>query len=348
MNPGWLLYPLMLYPLWEAAHVRLREMTLEFSPLPEPWDGISLLFISDCHTNKSGRRERLLKRLLNGAETDLLFFGGDLAGNSSGCRVVLSAIEGVKVRIGRYAIRGNSEHLPRVPQAKIERILEENGFTVLVNEHRLLERDGAKLALCGSDCAYSFQSDMEATLDGLPPDVFRILLMHAPEGLLEIGPRRADLILSGHTHGGQLRLPGMKALSVHTSTEVDFDRGVFTASELRRFWPDAPDEAKMVIGTGVGTSTLPIRLFCPPEVLKITLKSSGFQVSSSGFRVPSKTFRSPHLERGTWNPELGTKAKPVSATPRCVARPGSSEPSRCGLGVGKGGGTTLGTPLPQP
>jgi predicted MPP superfamily phosphohydrolase len=276
MNPGWFLFPFMLYPLWEAAHVRLRERTLEFSGLPAAWDGLSLLFISDCHTAKSGRRERYLKRLLNGLETDLLIFGGDMAGSVSGCRVLLSAVEGVKVRIGRYAIRGNTERLPRVPRAKIEECLRESDFTVLVNESRLLERGGAKLALCGSDCAYSRKSNMEATFEGVAPDTFRILLQHAPEGVLKIGDRRADLILSGHTHGGQIRIPGMKALSVHTNSEVDFDRGLFTASELRRFWPQAPGDAKLVIGAGVGTSTLPIRLFCPPEVLRITLKRAPY------------------------------------------------------------------------
>jgi hypothetical protein len=272
MNPGWFLFPFMLYPLWEATHVRLRDLTLEFSDLPAAWDGLSLLFISDCHTMKNGRRERYLKRLLDGLETDLLLFGGDMAGSLSGCHVLISAIEGIKVHIGRYAIRGNSEHLPRVPRAKIEACLSENGFTVLVNESRLLEQDGARLALCGSDCAYSLKSDMAATFEGIAPEVFRILLQHSPEGVLEIGDRRADLILSGHTHGGQIRIPGMKAFSVHTHSEVDFDRGLFTASDLRRFWPHATDEAKTVIGTGVGTSTLPIRLFCPPEVLKITLR----------------------------------------------------------------------------
>jgi predicted MPP superfamily phosphohydrolase len=124
---------------------------------------------------------------------------------------------------------------------------------------------------------------MGKTLDDINPGVFRILMMHAPEGLLEIGKRRADLILSGHTHGGQLRVPGLRAAHLHTHTEVDLDRGVFDAEALRRFWAEAPDAARMAISAGVGTSTLPTRLFCPPEILKITLFSEsepGDQVSN--------------------------------------------------------------------
>jgi predicted MPP superfamily phosphohydrolase len=273
MNPAWLTFPFALYPVWEAVHLRRRETVLSYPDLPRPWDGLKLLFLSDSHIAHNGRRERRLRRMLEGEETDLLLFGGDVATGARGYEIMLAATQGVTVRMGRYAVWGNSENLKRVSRKNLKRILADRGVTLLNNDRRILEREGRPVALCGVNCPYSRKADLDAALGGLDEGLFRILLMHAPEGLLSMGSRRADLILSGHTHGGQIRLPGLKAFSVHTETEVDLDRGIFDAAALRKFWPGATDSARMLVGTGIGTSTLPIRLFCPPEIWKITLSA---------------------------------------------------------------------------
>lgn len=270
--PSWLLFPLTLYPLWEATHVRIRETEFASPRLPPEWDGATLLFLSDSHTHRRGRRERLLEHLLTGVEVDLLLLGGDLANDVAGYEVVLNAASHVTARLGRYAIWGNSENLKRAPRPRIDQFVRSQGYQPLDNASRVLERRGAPLALCGVGCPYSNRSDFDATFHGLPPDLFRILLMHAPQGLLQIGDHRADLILSGHTHGGQIRVPGLKAFNLHTQTEVDLDRGFFGPERLRDFWPQAPPDAGMIISTGIGTSTVPVRVFCPPEVLRITLR----------------------------------------------------------------------------
>ncbi|MBW3624787.1 MAG: hypothetical protein KY468_15390 [Armatimonadetes bacterium] len=271
-DPAWLLSPALLYPLWEAAHPRLREYTLRFERLPPAWDGLTLLYLSDSHTLRRGRRERNLTRLLTGRETDLLFLGGDIATTEAGYRIILEAARGVTVRLGRYASWGNSENQKIVHRERLQELLRAEGFTMLLNTRDVLEREGVPLALCGVDCPYSEKADFHAALDGLTEDVFRILLMHAPEGLLQMGRHHADLILSGHTHGGQIRMPGLPAFSLHTDTEVDLDRGVFEGDALRRFDPECPETTRLVIGSGLGTSTAPVRLFCPPEAVMVTLR----------------------------------------------------------------------------
>jgi uncharacterized protein len=271
-DPAWLIAPPLLYPLWEAAHPRLRDVTLRFPNLPPAWDGLSLLYLSDSHTRRRGRRERRLERLMDGLEADLLLFGGDVAQSDRGFRVMIDAVRGVTARLGRYACWGNSENLRHVSRDAFRRRLEEAGFTPLVNANVVLERGGAPLALCGVDCPYSKKAEFGPAFAGVPEETFRILLMHAPEGLLDLGPRRADLILSGHTHGGQIRLPGLPPFHLHTHTEVDLDRGVFDADALRPFWPEAQPHSRMVVSAGIGTSTAPVRLFCPPEALRITLR----------------------------------------------------------------------------
>ena len=246
--------------LENALAVRLTRLDLAFADLPAAFDGFRILHLSDLHVDALPGTFEAALDLTAGLEVDLCVLTGDYRRRVDGpFEHILAPLEelvsGLRAREGCYAILGNHDCADMVPG--LERI----GITVLINQSRSLERAGAQLHLTGSDDVhYYFTEAARAALERAP-EGFKIALVHSAElaGVAaELGFR---LYLAGHTHGGQVCLPGGRPIFTHLSRHRGYASGLWRHGGMLGYTT-----------TGVGVSGLPIRFSSRGEVALITLR----------------------------------------------------------------------------
>ena len=193
-------------------------------------------------------------------EYDLCVFTGDfregiLGGYDEPVRLAVELRRAIDAET--LAILGNHDAIEMVSA------MEEGGIQLLLNEHKVIERDGEQIVILGVDDPHYYEADdLERALAGSPPDAFKILLAHSPEITHKALSAGVDFYLCGHTHAGQICLPGR--------------RSVFTVSRGPKHCKDGLWEHNGVRGytsPGAGASTVPIRFNCPPEITIHTLRS---------------------------------------------------------------------------
>ena len=175
-------------------------------------------------------------------------------------------------RDGLYAVFGNSEHKNGVRPHAFAEALAAHNITPLLNRHVTLTRGGAQIALVGVDDPVNDKDDLAAALRGVPDDQFTLLLMHSPDGIAEAVTRGVDVVLSGHTHGGQVRLPFFGAPHTHTHLGRRMSDGYYAGRRLRRAIGIRPGRTQLYVTRGLGVSGLALRFLAPPELTLITLR----------------------------------------------------------------------------
>ncbi|MGN6390752.1 MAG: metallophosphoesterase [Gemmatimonadales bacterium] len=196
---------------------------------------------------------------LASAAPDVLLLGGDYVTHDlSGLRGLAVALSAVPAPLGRFAVLGNHDWW--AGHTQVRRGLEDVGVRVLVNESASLAAPFEHVAICGVDDHGHGRPDAAAALG--PASGIRLVLMHAPSGLLDIGAERFEVAFCGHTHGGQIALPNGRPLLVpQGALSRRYARGRFDLSPGRT----------LVVSVGIGCVVVPWRLFAPPEVLLCTL-----------------------------------------------------------------------------
>jgi len=229
------------------------------------------------HTSRYGTQERNLKRLLPD-ETDLLILGGDIASNEQSAEAAVRVFQDVSASLGRFAVLGNMEHKPGADRHGMQKVFCREGFHFLIDEWVRIPLEGIDLILAGVEDVYSSMSDLQSLVNSLPErsGTVRILVSHSPQIVLNPLAGQFDLVLSGHTHGGQVRIPFWGALYAHNPLGARFARGLYTPDELRTV-VDYEKPPYLYISTGVGTGYLRLRFACPPE---ITLLKIEFDVTA--------------------------------------------------------------------
>lgn len=271
-----LLLTLMLYPVWEAAQVRLNRYSLPLPELPDSLENLQILFLSDLHITHLGRRERRLQQLLQGLEVDLLLLGGDVARTEKGYQIALTLLAECQPRWGRFLTFGNSEYKPSAPTLRLQQLAEKYGYIPLLNQHILVPTDRGSLVIIGVDDPSTEKALLTKAMEGIPEGVFRLLLSHSPEIVAQLTPPLPHLILCGHTHSGQIRLPFLPPLYGSTQVLSPVEGGFYPFEKLRPYLPCEaipPPYTSLFLSRGVGTSFLPIRLLAPPEVALLTLRA---------------------------------------------------------------------------
>ncbi len=241
--------------------VQVEQTELAFTDLPELFDGFRILWLSDFHIDKlDGLTEAMLSKV-GELDYDICILGGDYSFHhvftdeaAAHMQQIAAALAG---RSEVYAIMGNHDHYA------MAEVLDAAGVTVLLNEHRSLERDGHRLHLIGvDDCHYYKAADWHEATAGLNGDGFKVLLSHSPEFQNKIRHADVDLYVCGHTHGGQVCLPGGVA--------------VVTCASVPRHCVKGRWQHKTMTGytsRGVGASSVPVRFNCPGEITLLTLKA---------------------------------------------------------------------------
>lgn len=216
---------------------------------------IKIAELSDIHTRGIGPREKKMFAILEAEKPDLIVVTGDTIGNKNGDYSEATKIyEGLHAPLGVWVVRGNWEN--QFPARGGRSIYQEAGVHLLVNQNALVRPD---LALVGLDDPYSGTARPDAAMADLPKGVYTIALFHSPK-YLDVIAGRVNLVLAGHTHGGQVRIPFIRPLWLPRGC------GRYVAG-----WYEE-DGTKMYVTRGLGTSILPIRFLCRPELTFITIE----------------------------------------------------------------------------
>jgi len=236
-----------------AHEVRLRRNVFSSHTLPAVFDGYSLLHLSDLHADTSGGAMSRASELISGLRYDLCVWTGDYRGRTAGD--FLSSIRALaklrdKIRTDIFAVLGNHDSVLMVPH------LENMGIRMLMNESTEIDRGGARIYLAGIDDAHFFRADnIEKATQSLPARCFKMLLSHTPETYKQAARAGFSVMLSGHTHGGQICLPYGIPLTLDAVLPRAMGAGAWSWGEMQGY-----------TSVGVGTSIVPVRFNCPPEI----------------------------------------------------------------------------------
>jgi uncharacterized protein len=189
-----------------ANKVQLRRNDVRIAHLAGAFDGFTILHLSDLHADISAPALQRVNELVRDLAYDVCVLTGDYRGRTFGdCKPCLQGVARLReaVRGDIYAVLGNHDSIAMVPD------LEEIGVRVLLNECAVINRGPASLYLAGVDDAHFYRADnIEKAAANIPHDSVSILLSHTPEIYRQAAHAGFDLMLSGHTHGGQICLPG--------------------------------------------------------------------------------------------------------------------------------------------
>ena len=247
-------------PYTFSAQVSRR--TIWLPDLPRGWDGVTALHLSDFHRGPLVPAS-YLRGVFDRARRlphDIAFFTGDFVSVSAGyIGEMCEWMRGWPAPLGRYAVLGNHDHY--TDAAAVGAGLEAIGIPVLSNRSITVARNGSHIRLIGVDDPSTSKQDYKAAMRNVKKGSFRLMLAHSPDIAWHFGQGEIHLALCGHTHGGQVCLPGGQALVCPTNLGVDYAKGVF-------LWRGAT----LIVNRGLGVTAFPLRAFCPPEIALLTLR----------------------------------------------------------------------------
>jgi predicted MPP superfamily phosphohydrolase len=245
---------------------------------------VRILHVSDMHFARSGPAalERLFDRLA-GESYDFVFVTGDIIDCGEGIDHAVRNLSKLKARYGRFAVLGNHDYYDyrlldcfthnfpwqkypknRQPTERLEDMLGRAGIRVLKNETVEVDAGGTSVLVHGLDDATTGKANVRKAMANFNPSKINLLLTHTIDVFLDIGEQEIDVSFSGHSHGGQIRLPGWGAVITHTTMGRAFAGGLIRHKG-----------AVCVVSRGIGTSRfLPFRLLCPPEALVVELETA--------------------------------------------------------------------------
>jgi len=236
-----------------AERVELRRNAVRSALLPAAFDGFTILHLSDLHLDLNPGAMRRVAELLQGLAYDLCVMTGDYRGKTFGTiDPTLEAMAALRTHIAGpvYAVLGNHDTVRLVPG------FEAIGIRMLLNEHVAIDRGGARIHLAGIDDAHYFWVDnIEKAASGIPHDEFSILLSHTPEIYRQAAHADFDLLLAGHTHGGQICLPGGTPITLDSRLPRRFGAGAWSYHAMAGY-----------TSVGCGSSVVPVRFNCRPEI----------------------------------------------------------------------------------
>jgi uncharacterized protein len=240
---------------YERHHVGLTEATLPVSGLPASLDGLRIALLTDIHHSSIVPAEDVTRavELTRSTNPDLIVLGGDYVtyGNRDFVEPVAELLSPLRAPNGVFAILGNHDDDREMPAA-----LARKGITVLKDQRTRVIIRGNGLELAGIRFWTRRPADIARVLKGATDSI--LLLAHDPRRLVEAAALKVPAVLSGHTHGGQVVLPGVGALA----------RSRFPILEgLGR-----RENSSIFVSRGIGTVYVPIRINCPPEVALVTLQ----------------------------------------------------------------------------
>jgi predicted MPP superfamily phosphohydrolase len=236
-----------------AERILVKHNELSFEELPPSFDGFSILHISDMHVDMNEGAMRNLSELVGGLRYDLCVLTGDYRARTFGpFEPALNGVAQVRAHLkGQvYGALGNHDTIQMVPG------LEAMGIRMLLNECEAITRGDQRIYLAGIDDAHYYRVDnIEKAASSIPAGAFSILLSHTPEIYRQAAHADFNLLLSGHTHGGQICLPGSIPITLDSVLPRRMGAGTWRHNKMIGY-----------TSVGAGSSIVPVRFNCPPEI----------------------------------------------------------------------------------
>jgi uncharacterized protein len=261
-----------------AERIQVRHSNIVLPGLPTAFDGFTILQISDLHVDMNEGAMQALKALLPGLAYDLCVLTGDYRGKTFGpFDATIAGMAQMREHLAGpvYGVLGNHDTIRMVPA------LEAMGIRMLLNEAEPLVRGRERIHLAGIDDAHYYRVDnIEKAVSRLPADEVAILLSHTPEIYRQAAHADFDLMLSGHTHGGQICLPGAIPITLDAKLPRHMGAGLWKYHDMIGY-----------TSVGVGSCIVPVRLNCPPEIALHHLRCGGVSMgdrADEARRAPEK------------------------------------------------------------
>lgn len=248
------------YLLFEKIFLSVKKYTIKIPDLPRKFEGFTILHFSDLHSKEYGDNQRYLLEIIKRQNYDLVAVTGDIIDkrrpDEKPGLTLLRNINNKPI----FFVPGNHEWWLDFP---IREQLSDLGVNILENSSYKFERGNSHLWIVGVDDPYSGRSKLDKGVSQVNDSATKILLAHAPNIFTEAIDRKMDLVLTGHTHGGQIRLPFVGAL-------VAPGQGLFPRLDYGLY---QSNNTQMIITGGLGESVIPIRFNIRPEIVLVELTS---------------------------------------------------------------------------
>jgi predicted MPP superfamily phosphohydrolase len=252
----------------EPRRLVVHEQTIQIDNWPQPLDGLRIAVLSDIHVDNWSVTEKKLRTIVertNQLHPDLIVILGDyMSGNGWVTRrvepeVFAPILKDLRAPLGVYSVLGNHDWW--YSGIKVRRGLEQNGIKVLEDEAAQVDARGTSLWLVGLADLWTRPQRISEAVAKVPEGQPLIALTHNPDIFPNV-PQRVQLVLAGHTHGGQVRFPLIGPVVSSSDYGDRWVRGhVFE------------DNHHLFVTSGIGTSIMPVRFGLPPEIVLLTLKS---------------------------------------------------------------------------
>lgn len=249
--------------------VQINEYSIEFDSLPESFDGCTVMLISDMHGKSFGRDNEKLIKLVRRAAPDIIAITGDMASSEEQLPALEALLRGIEGTGDIYCVNGNHEWAGGIEDESAE-MMRKYGAHFLSNEYEILERGEGSIIVCGAEDRNGMADMIKppaltAKLREYYPEEFILFLYHRNDILINYPHLPVDLVLSGHAHGGIVRLPFVGGLlDVRGKLGAEYESGLYEQGGL-----------KLLVSRGLGNSVFIPRFLNRPDIPLITLRCAG-------------------------------------------------------------------------
>lgn len=268
----------------EARALRTVEYTIASPDLPSEFDGMVIVFIADTHQGRWGTfdlRNKVVE-LTKKEKPDLILFGGDYADKKYyKVEALAESMNALSAPLGKFGVPGNHDYVNLTMEKVMDILQDKGGIVNLTDKGIWLEKNGQRIRLVGTDYLWNRYVPLQFPYYEMrerTEDEFVILLTHSPDTIDRFSPplqRRIDLVLSGHSHGGQITFFGMYA-----PVCVLYNRTYLSGKVVIEHYP-YNKHSIVITSNGVGTTGIPMRFFAPPQIVKVTLRTTASKEATS-------------------------------------------------------------------
>ena len=256
-----LAYAIVVEPNW----IRVETVQITLADLPEAFDGYRIALLSDFHCGGTWPgtlfRVKRAVQIANVRSPDLVLLAGDFTYHGAqGLRECFSHIGCLESRDGILAVLGNHDHWDDAEAVRSQ--LKGAGIPELNDSNFRIFKNGSHIWIAGIDDLWTTEPSVKNAVDGIPPEDVTILLSHNPDIAEHRQTASVDIILSGHTHGGQVWLPLVGAPNVPSRHGEKYRSGLVHNANTQIY-----------VTRGIGLINPPVRFLCPPEVTIVTLRT---------------------------------------------------------------------------
>lgn len=263
----------------EFRDLETTNYDVSSSKIPQQFDGVKIVLLTDIHRTWffSQERVRMLVERVNAMHPDIIVLGGDyVAGGQKYQASCFAELSKLKASLGVYAVLGNHDYYNDVDASTARKAIKAAGIPLLDNSAVWVEKGGKRIRLGGVADLQEGDPDYAPTLSGTTASDYVILVSHNPDYAEQLPKGRIDLVLSGHTHGGQVTFFGLWAPMTRSRYGQKFLAGKIKT-----------DTTTVIVSRGIGAIVLPIRFFAEPEIVQITLRAATASTASSSVNTAS-------------------------------------------------------------